>query len=194
MNTFQRIRQLTPWQQAAFASALCERMLPNYMLYQEVSGEGDYQTLRNLLNLAWEWLSVPKTRINQETQQEKLEEVTPNTNESSPLGYLLALDCCVALSSLLQSLAAKADPEGLTISKLSQSSVSRFLESTDCLDIAPEALEDAINQHPLMAFEQEVQNELLDLLERNEEGDKSLCAQLKKLALEEGISNIGLEL
>ena len=194
MNTFQRIRQLTPWQQAAFASALCERMLPNYLLYQEVSGEGDYQTLRNLLNLAWEWLSVPKTRINQETQQEKLEEVTPNTNESSPLGYLLALDCCVALSSLLQSLAAKADPEGLTISKLSQSSVSRFLESTDCLDIAPEALEDAINQHPLMAFEQEVQNELLDLLERNEEGDKSLCVQLKKLALEEGISNIGLEL
>jgi uncharacterized protein YjaG (DUF416 family) len=58
---------------------------------------------------------------------------------------------------------------------------------------AEEASDETVKEHPLMAFEVEVQNELLDYIEQAKYPAKA-CEEMKQLALEAGISNIGLEL
>jgi len=50
-NNFQRIRELNYLQKAVLASALIERMLPNYGLFSEATGFGDETLLRNALNV-----------------------------------------------------------------------------------------------------------------------------------------------
>ena len=81
----------------------------------------------------------------------------------------------------------KQDLQGaVVVSKLSQGSVEAYL-------LASGVDEEDIKGHPLMVFEVELQNAMLDLLEKDG-SPLSTCDELKALALEEGISNIGLEI
>ncbi len=59
---YQRLQLLPLPAQQAFMAALCERLLPNYALYEQTSGQGDGHTLRTVLNLVWERLSVPPSQ------------------------------------------------------------------------------------------------------------------------------------
>lgn len=56
-----------------------------------------------------------------------------------------------------------------------------------------EADDDSVKDHPLMAFEVEVQNELLDYIEQAKSITKA-ADDMRALALEAGMSNIGLDL
>jgi len=62
-NNFQRIRELNYLQKAVLASALIERMLPNYGLFSEATGFGDETLLRNALNVCWEKSYCQKVRL-----------------------------------------------------------------------------------------------------------------------------------
>jgi len=187
LNTFGRVRALTDWKAVAFSAALLERMLPNYQLFCDSTGFDDEGACRKCLDLIWEWLSAPKSKINFSLQLEKVEEVTPDTQDYDFYGVYPAIDAAIGLSSALHLLLQQDLQGAVVISKLSQGSVEAYLLMTG------EATDDDVKQHPLMQFEIEVQQELLDSLEnlrRNSEHIKSLRA----LALEAGISNIGLEI
>ena len=69
---YQRLQELPLPAQQAFMGALCERLLPNYMLYQQTTGHGDSHTLGTVLSLVWERLNVPNASIDFARQAEKL--------------------------------------------------------------------------------------------------------------------------
>ncbi|GFD90739.1 hypothetical protein KUL152_29650 [Tenacibaculum sp. KUL152] len=187
LNTFGRVRALEGWKAVAFGAALLERMLPNYVLFCEVTATGDATGLRNCLNLVWESLKSPKSKFNVAVQLEKVEVATPDTSEFDNYGVYPAIDAAIGLAGLL-NLVAGDDPQGaVVISKLSQGSVEAYLLATD------EADDESVKSHPLMEFEVEVQNELLDYVEQAKYPAKAVD-EMKQLALEAGISNIGLEL
>lgn len=187
LNTFGRVRALEGWKAVAFGAALLERMLPNYALFCEVTETGDATGLRNCLNLVWESLKSPKSKFNVAVQLEKVEVATPDTSEFDNYGVYPAIDAAIGLAGLL-NLVAGDDPQGaVVISKLSQGSVEAYLLATD------EADDESVKSHPLMEFEVEVQNELLDYIEQAKYPAKAVD-EMKQLALEAGISNIGLEL
>lgn len=187
LNTFGRVRALEGWKAVAFGAALLERMLPNYALFCEVTETGDATGLRNCLNLVWESLKSPKSKFNVAVQLEKVEVATPDTSEFDNYGVYPAIDAAIGLAGLL-NLVAGDDPQGaVVISKLSQGSVEAYLLATD------EADDESVKSHPLMEFEVEVQNELLDYVEQAKYPDKAVD-EMKQLALEAGISNIGLEM
>ncbi|WDT85710.1 YjaG family protein [Alteromonas sp. 009811495] len=187
LNTFGRVRALEGWKAVAFGAALLERMLPNYALFCEVTETGDATGLRNCLNLVWESLKSPKSKFNVAVQLEKVEVATPDTSEFDNYGVYPAIDAAIGLAGLL-NLVAGDDPQGaVVISKLSQGSVEAYLLATD------EADDESVKSHPLMEFEVEVQNELLDYVEQAKYPAKAVD-EMKQLALEAGISNIGLEL
>ena len=73
------------------------------------------------------------------------------------------------------------------MSKLSQGSVEAYLLASE------EADDDTVKSHPLMEFEIAVQDALLECVEQSS-APKEAAQQLKAIALEEGISNIGLAL
>ncbi|MEW9798859.1 YjaG family protein [Alteromonas sp. CYL-A6] len=187
LNTFARVRALTGWQAVAFSAALLERMLPNYLLFCELTGFDDGKACRTCLDLIWESVKAPKSKINVAVQLDKVEEATPDTAEFDNFGVYPAIDAAIALAAAL-NLIKGDDPQGaVVVSKLSQGSVEAYLLHTG------EATDDNVKQHPLMQFEVEVQQELLAIAEAG--GARAeVASALKTAALEAGISNIGIEL
>lgn len=192
-------QKLSQWQQTAFCAALLERMLPNYKMFSEASGFGDYKLLRNQLDLVWQWLDKnSRIKINYSAQLAKLEDNIPDPESFDLIGVFPALDAAMALMSLLQNMQDK-DSEGfINVGRLSENSVSYYvelllLEEFDSENETVEITEEDINNHPLMVWEVATQKELCDYLQIAAE-QKKTCIQAKTLVLEEGLSNLGIEI
>ena len=196
------LNKLSQWQQVAFCAALLERMLPNYQMFAEHVEFGDYKVLRNQLDLIWQWLDkANRCKINYDAQITKLEEQVPDPDAFDFLGVFPALDSAMALMSLFQ---AMQDPESdgfINVSKLSENSVSYYVElslAQQIDEITPEEDEimiepQQIAEHPLMQWEVATQNELFDFLSTASE-NKASCVKAKAMVLEEGLSNLGIEI
>jgi uncharacterized protein YjaG (DUF416 family) len=189
LNIFQQVRELEGWHAVAFSATLLERMLPNYVLFCEATEFADPAQYRNSLNSIWEWLAVPKAKINFAVQLEKIEELVPDASDFDNYGVYPAIDVAMSMSATILLIQGE-DPQGaVVVSKLSQGGVEAFIEASTEQDIA----DSEIKQHPLMQWEIETQQELLIFLSKCSKNAES-CKQLKQLATAEGMSNIGLEL
>lgn len=188
--------KLSHWQQVAFASALLERMLPNYQMFSESSDFGSYALLRNQLDLIWQWLDKNnKIKININAQLNKLEEQTPDPEAFDSFGVFPALDVCMAMMSLwqlMQTNGTDKDHEDInSISRLSQNSVNYYVELLLIEEDGEDIQEDSINEHPLIVWEAETQNELFDFLKFAAE-TKHSCQLATEMVLSEGLSNLGI--
>ncbi|WP_371375619.1 YjaG family protein [Thalassotalea aquiviva] len=190
------LNTLSFWQQTAFAACLLERMLPNYAMFSEAVEFGDANLLRNQLNLIWQRLEQGQIKINYAAQLEKLEDIIPDVDDYDFFGVYPALDTCMAMGSLLQGMQDNDDSTLLNVPLLSINSVRHYVQ----LLLAQEhqqqeeiVLKEAdIEEHPLMVWERETQQEAFDVLQQAAQ-NKSTCQQLKALVLEEKISNLGIE-
>ena len=127
-NNFQRIRELNYLQKAVLASALIERMLPNYGLFSEATGFGDEALLRSALNVCWEKILLPKSKIDLEKQVEKIEPNVPELADFDMFGTYPAIDAATSLLSLMHGLMGQDEQEFISVSKISQATVARFIE------------------------------------------------------------------
>tara|TARA_Y100001001_G_scaffold32109_1_gene26698 strand:+ start:465 stop:1046 length:582 start_codon:yes stop_codon:yes gene_type:complete len=187
LSTFAQVRALEGADAIAFSAALLQRMVPNYQLFCELTEFAEPDTLSKCLDLIWESLCSPKSKINFATQLEKVEEATPDVSDYDSFGVYPALDAAIAMSSAI-NLIMKVDPHGaVVVSKLSQGSVEAYLLASG------EATEDDVKIHPLMQFEIAIQQELLDAVTTKAPMTQKV-SKLKTIAASEGISNIGLEI
>ncbi|MCC5855255.1 MAG: YjaG family protein [Idiomarina sp.] len=189
---FQRIRHMDSAHQAVLAAYLCERLLPNYELFAKLTGTGEVRFLRGALNAVWDKLGT-KQNTDWERWQEKLESVTPDAAEFDVLGVYPAIAACTAISCLLQGIADKETAPFLDVAKISQGSVAHYLELGEFADI--EDADDravAIEEHPLMAYERETQDAMVEFLGENELVTKELVREVRAIARAEGHSNLGL--
>ena len=187
LSTFAQVRALEGADAIAFSAALLQRMVPNYQLFCELTEFAEPDTLSKCLDLIWESLCSPKSKINFATQLEKVEEATPDVSDYDSFGVYPALDAAIAMSSAI-NLIMKVDPQGaVVVSKLSQGSVEAYLLASG------EATEDDVKVHPLMQFEIAIQQELLDAVTTKAPMTQKV-SKLKTIAASEGISNIGLEI
>ena len=186
---------LSQWQQIAFSAALLERMLPNYKLFSQASDFGEYSVLRNQLDLVWQWLDKNnRCKINYEAQLAKLEPQIPDPEEFDYFGVYPALDTCMAMVSLFQIMQDKTSDGCLNVSQLSESSVIKYVELMLSQDMDNDAISDEdINSHPLIEWEMTTQQELLSYISIAQE-NKNSCVHAKSLVLEEGLSNLGIEI
>jgi len=195
------LHKLSQWQNIALSAALLERMLPNYQMFAEGAEFGDFTILRNQLDLIWQRLNKnQKVKINYDAQLIKLEEQIPDPQHFDFFGVYPALDAAMALMSLLQAIQDNEGEGFDTISRLSENSVNFYVELclTQELDeqTSDEELEITgamIAEHALMQWEKEMQNELFDFIKTAPENNNS-CKTLKVIALEQGLSNLGIEL
>jgi uncharacterized protein YjaG (DUF416 family) len=188
--------RLSHWQQVAFATAIIERMLPNYQMFSENSEFGHYDLLRNQLDLVWQWLDKNnKIKININAQLNKLEEQTPDPEEFDSFGVFPALDVCMAMMSLWQLIQTngtdKDDEDINSISRLSQNSVNYYVELLLIEENSENTQEEDIDKHPLIVWEKETQSELFDFLKIAAETKRS-CQLAKEMVLSEGLSNLGI--
>ncbi|RCV86158.1 YjaG family protein [Billgrantia montanilacus] len=185
----QRLQALSPRQQQAFMAALCERMLPNYALYAQTTGEGNPAGLRAILDLVWEQLAVKEARIDFDRQAEKLAELEPAATDDS-FGVRRAMEAVVAMSALLDTLRGEAPEAVLEVSRVSKGGVRAFIELTEGEEDA-QRLAARIREHPLMADENDFQDAVLEAAEG--QLDRDALKALRRLGRNEGVSNLGLE-
>ncbi len=103
----------------------------------------------------------------------------------------------MAIMSLLQAMQDKDDEAFSNVSRLSENTVRFYVELMLAEELdeqdESEVLVDDINQHPLMQWEVATQNELFDFI-KNAAENKNSCIKAKGLVLEEGLSNLGIEI
>jgi len=187
-----RLRALSRRQQIAFMAALCERLLPNYGLYAQMTGQGDPGTLRVVLDLAWESLMVREAKIDFARQADKLSEAEPPEDDES-FGARRAVEVMMALSTLLDALQGEAPDAPLTISGLSKSGVQAVVEMTEeAEDDDVERAAARLREHPLMADERGFQEAVLEAAEARL--DREALKALRRLGRNDGVSNLGLSL
>jgi uncharacterized protein YjaG (DUF416 family) len=192
-NNFQRIRELNYLQKAVLASALIERMLPNYGLFSEATGFGDEALLRSALNVCWEKILLPKSKIDLEKQVEKIEPNVPELADFDMFGTYPAIDAATSLLSLMHGLMGQYEQEFISVSKISQATVARFIEYQ--MTVEGEVADNkAVREHPLMQYEIEVLSELIDFVENMGRVTSENVKALKKQAVADGQTNIGLAL
>lgn len=195
-NNFQRMRDLGFYQQAAVAATLLERMIPSYQLFAEVSSFGDAALPRHILDLVWEWLQVKRAKINFDRLQEELELVTPEVSHFDIFGVFPALDAVTALDMMLNGITQQDSTEFINVAKISQASVARLIEHESAdLDITTEAeLKKVVRDHELMAYEMDCLAELLDICSEINEFGRAEVQQLRAWVVEQGVTNLGMEL
>lgn len=173
------------WQPLCFAAATVERMYPNFVLFDEVSGGESAKVFRVALDLVWEFLITDQTKIDFVKQYDKLEEITPNPESFDFYGVWPALDACVALSTLLECCAGQDECKTGSFIRLSSATIKAYIDASD--------FEGDSNTHPLIddhkAFCQE-----LDRLLAAQDTKQSIVKSVKKLTSSLYISNIGLDL
>lgn len=185
-----RIERFETWQHLTFMACLCERMLPNFQLFCEVSKRSDdAKTFQNILNLVWEHLTVKGAKINFENQLEKLEAIIPDVNEFDFYGVFPAEDACQALAEVLHSIiAGETLEQAIKISQISLSTVATYLETQADRSLNEQELKNA----PEIQDELDVQWQVYRLLNECEERDIELILGLKNEIRTSGISNVGL--
>ncbi len=187
------LHTLSQWQKVAFCAALLERMLPNYDLFTQASEFGDTKILRNQVDLIWQWLDKNnRCKINYQAQLVKLEDQVPDPEHFDTFSVFSAIDTCMALMSLLQAMSDKEANDYVNVSRLSENSVSAYVELILAQDHEEMTIA-MIEEHPLMQWEQDTQYELVDFLTSAPE-NKGTCQKIRASVLEEGISSLGFEI
>ena len=131
-------------------------------------------------------------KINFDAQLAKLEEQVPDPEAFDTIGVFPALDACMAMMSLIQGIQAKSAEEIANVGRLSENSVTYFVE-VSLAESDDEITANDIAAHPLMQWEVAMQNEVFDRVKEAPE-NKQTCKSLKAMVLEEGLSNLGLEI
>lgn len=187
-----RLENLESWQHLTFMACLCERMLPNYHLFCQVTQqEENTKTYQNILNLVWEFLTVKGAKINFENQLEKFENFIPDVNDYDFYGVLPAIDACEGLSELLHAIIAGETLEkSVHLSQLSLQTVAVFLEN----QLDKELKENELKENESIQGELDIQWQIYRLLKDCEERNIDLILGLKNELRSEQISNIGIKI
>lgn len=173
----------------AAAATLCERMLHNYRLYCEVSGQGNRRQIDSSMALVWEKLLAPAAKINFELQAEKLLPLEAELEElleggDTSLGGQMARDAIMALGICLEAAVGKRPGAVVELSRLSRGEVEEMAL------LRGEQSEEA---QALQLDEQEFQSEIMELL-KELGAARQVIQALKRLGTNDGVSNLGLAL
>jgi len=185
---FTRIKALSFEQQLLLANVLTERMLPNYRLFSESVEFGDPKVLTTIVDIIWQKLAKHQVKLNLEVQQNKLFEQTPELNDFDCFGVVPAIDCAMAVNTMLVALEQKMDEDLINISKLSSSTVASYISAIEG-DISDEVL----FEHEMMNEERALQDYLLGRIEAEPKPNTEFVKALRQEFNAFGISNIGIE-
>ena len=186
------LKDLEGWQLTAFSVAVTERMYPNFALFSSLLEFGDKAQIRGILDGVWDKLGNTGGKMNFEVQLANIEANMPDLEEFDMYGASPALDAMVALYSTVNCLLEPNRAEASNIGNLSQECVATYIEVTADADLSDEELLRHISQHDMMIQEEAFQEELIRQILSVKNPDAGFINELKQLAANEGVSNIGV--
>ncbi len=190
---FQQLKDLAPWQQTAFAAALAERMYPNYALFCQVTEQDEQaEALKKGLMLIWEQLANKESKINFEVQLEKLADLIPNDADYEMYGVYPAIDAAMAAHTAMELAMGTQAEEVTRVSRLMRQTIISFIDATEELPEDEKARRKVLNDHELMQFDREFQDEVLAQISAMKHPHKDRLKELRMMAQNDGVSCLGL--
>ncbi len=195
MNAKQRRKQLEKlggWRQFAFLLALAERAFPNFALFAELTGVEHGDRFRAGLDSAWSMLEKKDHNVDPLQLLARLETVQPDPQQYDFFGVRPALD---AWQLLEQALLCHVNPDrGRAVegASLALETVVTFIEVSEGEGLDENELVKLLDRHELIHAETGFQEALLELLRSSKAPAVEVVAQLRAMAENEGVSNLGL--
>ena len=163
----------------AYAAALSERMLPNYLMFGELVGFSSAASIRSIMDLVWEWIYIKNAKIDFEKQLAKLEAITPDPGEFDLYGVYPALNCCVALSTTIDLIGGGSEDMLDEVVQVSRDTINSFIEASG-IDNGSSLLQEEAN--------------FKELVVHTLNSSDGVPVSLKELARNQGVSNLGISL
>lgn len=191
------IQALSGWRETAFMLALAERALPNVVLYLEsVELYQDMQLKdhRDLMQATWQHLVAEP---DESEIAELLDEVSAPIEvleQDENYGARPSTACLHLWEQALLSELNREKPRALEASQASLQTVMDFIEFSEGDDLSENALVKLFDRHNLMTREFAFQDELVERLRNAGRVSKEFINELRELAQDEGVSNLGISL
>lgn len=186
-----RLEKLESWQHITFMACLCERMYPNFQMFCRQTEFVDEKAYRAILDLVWETLVIKDSKVNFDSQLEKLEEIIPSADDFDMYGVYPAIDACIALGEVIH---AKLSGETLEHTILVSETSIRTVAMLEMTQAEREMTDQELGELTSIEEEWDIQWDIFRLLAACEERDLELIKGLKSDLREAGVSNIGITL
>ncbi|MDX1589839.1 MAG: DUF416 family protein [Oleiphilaceae bacterium] len=186
------LSQLGSWRQFAFLLALAERGFANFALFAELTRPADGERFREILDAGWDMLLYPERQSDVFRLLTRLEKVRPDPEEHDFYGTTPALD---AYQLLEQALLCHVNSERSRCEEgadIATGTVVSFVELTEGEGLGDEALIRLLDGHELVKMEQAFQKALVSELQVTRKPGERFVTHLRRLAENEGVSNLGL--
>lgn len=192
-----RLESLKGWREQAFILALAERACPNACLFLESTGlVVQARQLPQLLDELWQLILKPGDEESDDERRadlsERLEALLPDSGDSDSYGVQPMRDVFALLEQALLAMIGDDASRALDASRLSLATVTGFIEFSEAEGLSESALVKLFDQHPLVLRELSFQEELYDLLRTSQRPSADAISDLRTLAGDEGVSNIGI--
>lgn len=196
MNPRQQQKQLDKlggWRQFAFLLALAERAFPNFAFFSDLTDRTAGDRFRDGLNLGWSMLLRKDHNVDVLQLLTRLERGCPDPEAHDVYGVQPALDAWWLLE---QALLCHVNPDKKRAAEgasVAMNTVTTFIEVTEGEGLADEELVKLFDDHDLTRAEKGFQEALLEMLRKARAPDPSVIHEILRMAHNEGVSNLGLE-
>ena len=187
------LNTLSGWRERAFILALAERALPNASLYFE-SIENAAALPQNVIDKAWHNLIASPNEEGIIALLDRVVAAIKLTEEPEHYGALPTRDCLQVFEQALLAGINSEKKRALDASQKSLETITDFIEFSEGEDCSENQLIKLFDKHPLVEREFSFQMELSDMLRSEKNPGNEFIRQIRELAQDEGVSNIGISL
>jgi len=191
------LQSLGGWRERAFMLALAERAVPNASLYFENIDTSEVEQgtdLQLLLTEIWQNLVIEPNEDAIIESLDRVVELRTLSDDSENYGALPTADCLETIEQALLSGVNEDKKRALDASQLSISTITQFIEFSEGEGLDENGLIKLFDKHPLIEREFSFQAELNDLLRAATHPGSEVIKELRELAQDEGLSNLGISL
>lgn len=191
------LQSLGGWRERAFILALGERAVPNAALYFENIDTSELEQgidFNALLDEIWLNLIITPNEDSIIESLDKIVELRTLVDDTENYGALPTADCLEIIEQALLAGVNDDKKRALELSQLSINTITQFIEFSEGDDLDENSLIKLFDKHPLVEREFSFQAELNDLLRASSHPGSELIHELRELAQDEGLSNLGISL
>lgn len=150
--------------QILFGVLICERLYPNYGAFQKAFNWGNSTTLQEGIALLRQYIIKGDLFDDHDVKDiiERIDWVTPNTEDFSSIIVSFALDACTSVQSMLNYLLDKNVENIVDVACFSRDTVDMYVQEIEGLKNYDPNLEEKIRSSEYMIREMEFQKGLLN--------------------------------
>jgi len=190
---FKQLEQLRGWRQLVFVAALAERTQPNLTFFANLLEVPLLILPARLLDAVWHSIES-REALQVMPQIQTLESLDDALAAREEYGAQPARDAIQQLLNILELLARPEKSMARAAAEASFQTVTTFVEFSEGEGLEEHDLVMLLDRHPLVKAELNFYRQLSDLLKAAPIPSVVFLKEVRRLAAQEGVSNIGISL